>query len=169
MLLELIAALCTSLFAGAAIYINLVEHPARLETGTAAAVKQWRPSYRRATVMQASLAIAGFLSALGAWAQGRGIPVLVGGLLLGSVVPFTLIVIFPTNRGLCDPNLDESSSKAAGLLAKWNRLHAAQWSRTASAGILSPSSWRDSVKVGAPLSKRWRLTTVPLLAAALQK
>ncbi len=89
MLLELIAAICTSLFAGAAIYINLVEHPARLETGTAAAVKQWRLSYRRATVMQASLAIAGFLSALGAWAQGRGIPVLVGGLLLESVVPFT--------------------------------------------------------------------------------
>ncbi len=90
MLLELIAALCTSLFAGAAIYINLV------------------------------------VSALGAWAQGRGIPVLVGGLLLGSVVPFTLIVIFPTNRALCDPNLDESSSKAAALLAKWNRLHAAR-------------------------------------------
>src|SRR6266568_1532859 len=125
MLLELIAALCTSLFAGAAIYINLVEHPARLQTGTAAAVKQWRPSYRRATVMQASLAIVGFLSALGAWAQGRGIPVLVGGLLLGSVVPFTLIVIFPTNRRLFDPNLDEGS-KAAALLAKWNRLHAAR-------------------------------------------
>ncbi len=126
MLLELMAALCSSLFAGAAIYINLVEHPARLETGTAAAVKQWRPSYRRATVMQAGLAIVGFLSALGAWAQGRGIPVLVGGLLLGSVVPFTLIVIFTTNRGLSDPNLDEGSSKAAALLAKWNRLHAAR-------------------------------------------
>src|SRR5439155_4133223 len=107
MLLELIATLCTSLFAGAAIYVNLLEHPARLETGISAAVKQWRPSYRRATVMQASLAIVGLLAALGAWAQGRGTPVLVGGLLLGSVVPFTLIVIFPTNRGLADPNLDE--------------------------------------------------------------
>ena len=126
MLLELIATLCTSLFAGAAIYVNLVEHPARLETGTSAAVKQWRPSYRRATVMQASLAIIGLLAALGAWAQGRGTPVLVGGLLLGSVVPFTLIVIFPTNRGLADPNLDEGSSTAAALLAKWNRLHAAR-------------------------------------------
>ena len=38
MLLELIATLCTGLFTGAAIYVNLVEHPARLETGTAAAV-----------------------------------------------------------------------------------------------------------------------------------
>lgn len=126
MLLELIATLCTGLFAGAAIYINLVEHPARLETGTATAVKQWRPSYRRATVMQASLAIVGLIAALGAWAQGRGTPVLIGGLLLGSVVPFTLIVISPTNRALSDPTLDHGSSTAAALLAKWNRLHAAR-------------------------------------------
>src|SRR5438876_314706 len=83
MLLELIATLCTGLFTGAAIYVNLVEHPARLETGTAAAVKQWRPSYRRGTVMQASLAVAGFLSSVGAWLQGRGRPVLIAGLLIG--------------------------------------------------------------------------------------
>src|SRR5713226_7042210 len=103
MLLQLIATLCTALFAGAAIYVNVVEHPARLETGTAAAVKEWRPSYRRATVMQASLAIAGLAAALGAWAQGRGTSVLIAGLLLGSVVPFTLIVMFPTNKRLSDP------------------------------------------------------------------
>ena len=124
MLLELIATLCTGLFAGAAIYINLVEHPARLETGTAAAVRQWRPSYRRATVMQASLAVTGFLSSVGAWLQGRGTPVLIAGLLIGLVVPFTLTVIFPTNKQLSDAGLDVGSTKAAALLNKWNRLHA---------------------------------------------
>ena len=124
MILELLATLCTALFAGAAIYVNLVEHPARLECGTAAAVRQWRPSYRRATVMQASLAIVGLLAALGAWIQGRGATVLIAGLLLGAVVPFTLIVVFPTNRQLLAPTLDEASSSAAGLLDRWNRLHA---------------------------------------------
>ena len=124
MFLELIAILCAGLFTGAAIYVNLVEHPARVETGTAAAVKQWRPSYRRGTVMQASLAVAGLLAALGAWVQGRGTVVLVGGLVLGFVVPFTLIVIFPTNRQLSDGGLDVGSTKAAALLDKWNKLHA---------------------------------------------
>jgi len=66
MLLELIATLCAGLFAGAALYVNLVEHPARLETGTAPALRQWHPSYRRATVMQASLAVAGLLAAVAA-------------------------------------------------------------------------------------------------------
>ncbi len=37
MLLELIAILCSGLVAGAAIDINVVEHPARRDTGTAAA------------------------------------------------------------------------------------------------------------------------------------
>src|SRR6266853_1420267 len=103
MVLELIATLCTGLFTGAAIYVNLVEHPARLEPGTAAA---------------------GFLSSVGAWLQGRGTQVLIAGLLIGLVVPFTLIVIFPTNYQKSAADLDVGSTKAAVLLDKWNRLHA---------------------------------------------
>jgi hypothetical protein len=38
-----IAALSSGLFAGASIYINLVEHPARLQTGP---VRRWRSSHR---------------------------------------------------------------------------------------------------------------------------
>lgn len=124
MIFELVATFCSALFAGAAIYINLVEHPARLECGTAAAVQEWRPSYRRATVMQASLAIVGLLGAVGAWIQGQGTAVLIAGMVLGSVVPFTLLIIFPTNKALEDPALDVGSERAARLLSKWNRLHA---------------------------------------------
>ena len=39
-----IAFACTALFAGAAAYVTIVEHPARLESGSALAVKQFRPS-----------------------------------------------------------------------------------------------------------------------------
>lgn len=123
-LFELLAALSTGLFAGAAIYINLVEHPARMSCGTDVAVSEFRPSYKRATVMQASLAALGTLNAVFAWFLGGGLAWLIGGILLCTVIPFTLIVIFPTNRQLLDPNLDNKSDLALLLLTRWGRLHA---------------------------------------------
>src|ERR1700691_760498 len=123
-ILELIATLAAGLFSGASIYINLVEHPARMECGTASALAQWAPSYKRGAVMQASLAILGSLSAIGAWLLGSGMSWLIGAILLGLVVPFTLIVIFPTNRRLLSQSLDRGSAEARQLLARWARLHA---------------------------------------------
>jgi hypothetical protein len=124
MILELVALLCTGLFAGAAIYVSLVEHPARLECGAAVAVAEFGPSYRRAAVMQASLAVVGCLAGIVAWAQGSAMSVLVSGLLLGAAIPFTLIAIRPTNKRLLDAGLDRGSPEAAALLARWGRLHA---------------------------------------------
>lgn len=123
-LFELLAVLSTGLFTGAAVYINLVEHPARMSCGTVVAVTEFRPSYKRATVMQASLAALGTLNAVFAGFLGGGLAWLIGGILLGTVIPFTLIVIFPTNRQLLDPNLDKKSDLALRLLTRWGRMHA---------------------------------------------
>jgi Anthrone oxygenase len=123
MWLLMVAALCAGLFAGAAIYINAVEHPARLASGTELAVREFAPSYRRATVMQASLAVAGCATGLlSAWMMADAW-VAAGAISLGAVVPFTLVVILPTNKQLLDPALDPRSKKAADLLARWGRLH----------------------------------------------
>lgn len=46
MLLEIIATFAAGLFAGAAIYIDLVEQPARNRLDIATALKEWRPSYK---------------------------------------------------------------------------------------------------------------------------
>lgn len=124
MLLEAVATLCGGLFAGAALYISLVEHPARLECGIEVAIVEFGPSYRRAARMQAALAAVGFLAAIIASLLGRSLLVLVGGLLLGSVIPFTLLVIYPTNERLLDPALDRRSEQAKALLDRWGRLHA---------------------------------------------
>ena len=118
------ATLATALFTGAAVYISLVEHPARLSCPTAHAVEQWRPSYQRATVMQASLAVAGSLLAIAAWLTGAGLVWLLAGLVLGSVVPFTLLVMWPTNKRLEDRGLDTTGEPARSLLVRWGRLHA---------------------------------------------
>jgi uncharacterized membrane protein len=134
--LELIATLCAGLFAGAAIYVTLVEQPARLECGTQLAATQFGPSYRRASVMQASLAAIGLITAVVAWVRGNDLLVLIGGLILGAVIPLTLLLIRPVNTRLLDPRLDRSSPEAALLLARWGRLHALRSAAGAVAFVL---------------------------------
>src|SRR6266702_4708925 len=121
---ELVAVLACSLFTGAAVYISLVEHPARMECGVEIAATEFPPSYRRASVMQAILAAVGLLSSIAAWLAGATFWWPIAGILLGSVIPFTLIVILPTNKQLLSPTLDRRSAKTSQLLARWGALHA---------------------------------------------
>ena len=124
MILQMVATLATGIFCGAAVYVNLVEHPARISCGVPLAVAEWRPSYKRGTLMQAPLALIGSLSALAVWWFEGGAAWLIGGVLLLLLVPFTLIVIFPTNKRLESQELDLQSEEASRLLRRWGRLHA---------------------------------------------
>jgi len=123
-LLELIAVLSAALFAGAALYINVVEHPARMGLETRVAALQWAPSYKRATWLQAPLAVLCLLCGTGAWLLGAGVAWLVAALLVGLVVPFTFIAIMPTNHKLLTPGRDLSSEETRALLVQWGKLHA---------------------------------------------
>ena len=152
MMLELLATLAAGLFSGASIYINLVEHPARMECGTALAIAQWGPSYKRATVMQAGLAAIGLLSTAGAWMLGAEGSWLIGGILLGLVIPFTLLVILPINRKLVTPDLARESLDIRRLLDRWARLHAVR-------SVLSFSSFLVflfAAAIAAPLKRFFR-------------
>ncbi len=119
-----VAALCCGLFAGAALYVNLVEHPARMECGTELAATEFAPSYRRATVLQVSLALIGALCGTLAWFWDRSPSWLIAAGLLLSAIPFTLFFMLPTNKQILDPSLDRRSAKAHLLLTRWGRLHA---------------------------------------------
>jgi len=123
---QLVATLCAALFAGAALYINVAEHPARMTLDTRHAALQWAPSYARATWMQAPLALASFVSGTVAWLIGAGAGWLVAALLIGAVVPFTFAVILPTNHALLAPGRDLASPETRALLERWARLHAAR-------------------------------------------
>jgi Domain of unknown function (DUF1772) len=123
-ILEFVAALSAALFAGAALYINVAEHPARMCLETRMAALQWAPSYKRATWMQAPLAILSLLAGSVVWLCGGGIGWLVAALFIGAVVPVTFALIMPTNHKLLSPGRDLSSNETHDLLVRWGYLHA---------------------------------------------
>jgi Domain of unknown function (DUF1772) len=114
----------TALFAGGALYVSLVEHPARLLTGPPMAVAQFRTSYPRGARLQGGLAVLGALAAIGAWLGGARIGWLGAGVLIALVVPYTLIVILPINNRLLDRTLSPDAPEARHLLRRWTALHA---------------------------------------------
>jgi hypothetical protein len=74
--------------------------------------------------LQVTLAAVCLLSSIAAWLGGATFWWVVAGVLQVSVIPFTLIVILPTNKQLLSPTLDRRSAQTERLLARWGRLHA---------------------------------------------
>ncbi len=115
-MLETLAIACSGLFAGAAIYITVVQHPASLEVGGSLPARFFPPMYRRAAPMQAGLALVGSVSGFLTWLAGSGGLWLAGAILLGFVVPFTLLRIKPINDQLLAPDLDPEAAELRELL-----------------------------------------------------
>ena len=61
---EFVALFACGIFAGAAAYVSLVEHPARMECGVEIAAAEFSTSYPRGSVMQAILAGFGLLCSI---------------------------------------------------------------------------------------------------------
>jgi len=118
-----LALLCAALFAGAAVYINIAEQPARMMLDDRALLQQWKPSYKRGFAMQSSLAIVAFLFGCAAWWQSQSLLFLVGAILMIANWPFTIWGIMPTNHILMAIDPESGDARIRPLLAKWNKLH----------------------------------------------
>jgi uncharacterized membrane protein len=68
--------------------------------------------------------VIGPLFAALSWWLDKNVAWLIGGILLFTVVPYTLIVILPTNKKLESDELDSSSAQAERHLRLWGKLHA---------------------------------------------
>jgi hypothetical protein len=123
MIFDILTLLFTSLFFGASLYVSVVEQPARLACQTDAALAQWRPSFKRAAAMQILFTIAGVVCAVFAYFLHSNMMGLLGGLILATVAPYTLIIIMPVNRLLLNPERTAETPDTASLIEKWGKLH----------------------------------------------
>ena len=124
MIWGLLALVIAAVFAGAAIYINVAEHPARLKLPVGALLTQWKPSYTRGFAMQATLAVLGGVLGAMAWWETRDGLWLAGAVVLVANWPYTLLGIMPTNRRLIATAPDSADAATRSLLEQWGRLHA---------------------------------------------
>lgn len=120
----LLALVTAAVFTGAAFYINFAEQPARLLLDDRALLAEWKPSYKRGYVMQATLVIAGFVLGVAAWGQTGNLAWLIGSVVLVANWPYTLLIIFPTNNVLMSTLPEQAGSVSRTLIEKWGWLHA---------------------------------------------
>ena len=125
MILGFLSLVTAALFAGAAFYVNFAEQPARLALNERPALIQWQRSYERAALMQASLAMLGFVLGLAAWWwEGRDPRWLAGALVLLAPWPYTLLVIKPVNDKLKAADPIGAGAQTRALIERWGHLHA---------------------------------------------
>jgi hypothetical protein len=124
MLTGQLALLVAAVFSGAALYINVAEQPARLELDDPPLLIQWKPAYKRGLVMQAPLAVVGFLLGTAAWWQTGHVGWVIGALLMIVNWPVTFFVIMPTNNRLMDTDPALAGPDSRAMIKQWGRLHA---------------------------------------------
>jgi hypothetical protein len=129
-------------FAGAAIYVNVAEQPARLALGDQALLAEWKPSYARGFAMQASLALASAVAGFFVFWITRDWRWLVGALLMFANWPYTLVVILPVNKRIEATPPERANAETRALIERWGALHAGRSALGAAATVvyaLSPT------------------------------
>jgi hypothetical protein len=117
-MLGLLALVTTSIFFGAAVYINIAEYPARLWLPDGAALAEWGPS------VQARVRNAGSHSRrFGAAWCSRLVGWAVGAVIMIANWPYTLLAIMPTNH-LLEDSTSRGDRDTRERLTRWGHLHA---------------------------------------------
>jgi uncharacterized membrane protein len=124
MIIGLFALTAAAIFFGVAFYVNFAEQPARLHLDDRSLLVEWKPAYKRGLIMQAPLAVIGFVLGMLAWWQTGIWLWLVGALILVANWPYTMFFIMPTNNALMAIDPAGAGPHSRELIHKWSKLHA---------------------------------------------
>jgi hypothetical protein len=113
-------------FSGAALYVNIVEQPARLALDARSIIREWVSSNRRGFVMLSVLAIISGLCGYTEYARTGDVRWLIGATIILASWPYAYFVITPVNILLYDARRDASAIRE--LTREWGLL---EWGQTA--------------------------------------
>src|SRR5262245_31165001 len=111
-------------FAGAAIYITVVEQPARLLLDNRNLLLEWQTTYPVGLKVQGTLVIVTGLGAIWAWWLSRDWRWIVGALMILANWPYTLIALQPINSELLALTPGQAEARSRALIEQWGYLHA---------------------------------------------
>jgi hypothetical protein len=115
-------------FFGAALYINIVEQPARLALDARSIVREWMTGNRRGFLMLAVLAIISALSGYAYWVRTSDVRWLVGAIIILASWPYAYFVMTPVNIWLYVMRRNAQPSVIRELTRDWGLL---EWGQTA--------------------------------------
>ncbi|EGC40056.1 hypothetical protein DICPUDRAFT_91106 [Dictyostelium purpureum] len=146
-ILKGVAVVGSAMFAGISLYIQKVDHPSLASLPNEYALSHWRETFKKVAPIQASLAfISGTASLLtfgsiyNSYCRSnvvsrvvedsvrhccrcKGLVWLLGGGLMLSIIPYTLLAIQPTNKKLLSKDTDPLDRETRSMLDAWGELH----------------------------------------------
>jgi len=108
-------------FTGAALYINLVEQPARMALDDSALLSEWRPSDHRGVALLAALALVAALCGFAMFFETHDVIWAIGSVFIMLSWPYTFFAIVPMNNRILALAAGEQAS-ARALVQTWGLL-----------------------------------------------
>jgi len=120
--------------AGAGLYVNGVEQPARLALDDSAMLSEWGPSDRRGVALMAALALVSAIAGLSAYFESHDVRFLLGAIIAASSWPYTVFVMGPVNNQIL-ALAPKDVGAARALVWQWGLLEYGQTAIAVAAAI----------------------------------
>jgi hypothetical protein len=114
----LIALVSAAAFAGAAIYVNWVEQPARLALDEETLLSEWRPSDSRGVALLSTFSLAAAIAAFVAYFESADVRWVFGALVIIASWPYAFFVMTPLNNQILSLR-GRDVAAARALIRQW--------------------------------------------------